>query len=121
MVGTIGVRVQLAAFERMGLNVRRIMAEAGVPDADLHDPDGVLPANAVRKAWELADREWAVGERYSVVDGYLLVFYRWGNRQKMDVRSLASTFAEPSRMSWLVVSDPRREACDLSALTEIEL
>jgi glutathione S-transferase len=38
----------------------------------------------------LAGREWAIGDRYSVVDGYLLVFYRWGNRSKMDVRSLAS-------------------------------
>lgn len=36
----------------------------------------------------LAGRKWAIGERYSVVDGYLLVFYRWGNRQKMPVRDM---------------------------------
>ena len=36
----------------------------------------------------LAGRKWAIGDRYSAVDGYLLVFYRWGNRQKMPVREL---------------------------------
>lgn len=34
----------------------------------------------------LAGRSWAVGERYSVVDPYLLVFYRWGNRIGLDMR-----------------------------------
>lgn len=34
----------------------------------------------------LSGREWAVGDRFSVVDGYLLVFYRWGNKVGMDVR-----------------------------------
>jgi glutathione S-transferase len=29
-----------------------------------------------------------VGDHYSVVDGFLLVFYRWGNRQKMPVANL---------------------------------
>ena len=29
--------------------------------------------------------EWAVGERYTVVDPYLLVFYRWGNRMNLDM------------------------------------
>jgi len=27
---------------------------------------------------QLSNRTWAVGEKYSVVDPYLLVFYRWG-------------------------------------------
>ncbi len=36
----------------------------------------------------LAGRKWAVGTNYSVVDGYLLVFYRWGNRNQFDVKSL---------------------------------
>ncbi len=26
----------------------------------------------------LAGRQWAIGNHYTVVDGYLLVFYRWG-------------------------------------------
>ncbi len=36
----------------------------------------------------LTGRKWAIANQYTVVDGYLLVFYRWGNRAKMDVRSL---------------------------------
>ncbi len=36
----------------------------------------------------LAGRKWSVGSSYSVVDGYLLVFYRWGNRNQMEVKSL---------------------------------
>jgi len=34
----------------------------------------------------LADTDWAVGYEYSVVDPYLLVFYRWGNRMGFDMR-----------------------------------
>ena len=36
----------------------------------------------------LENRRWSIGDRYSVVDGYLLVFYRWGNRSKLPVKSL---------------------------------
>lgn len=36
----------------------------------------------------LAGREWAIGDHYTVIDGYLLVFYRWGNRAKLPVREL---------------------------------
>ena len=36
----------------------------------------------------LEGRKWAVGDHYTVLDGYLLVFYRWGNRSKIDVKSL---------------------------------
>ena len=31
---------------------------------------------------------WTVGDRYSTVDPYLLVFYRWGNRIGFDMRGL---------------------------------
>ncbi len=46
----------------------------------------------------LAQRKWAIGDHYTVVDGYLLVFYRWGNRQKMPVRSLANYSAVMDRV-----------------------
>lgn len=36
---------------------------------------------------KLTDRTWAVGDHYSVVDPYLLVFYRWGNRMSLDMQS----------------------------------
>ena len=38
----------------------------------------------------LQGHRWSIGDRYSVVDGYLLVFYRWGNRSKLPVASLAN-------------------------------
>lgn len=36
----------------------------------------------------LAGKRWAAGGRYSVVDAYLLVFYRWGNRSGFPVKDL---------------------------------
>lgn len=38
----------------------------------------------------LDGRDWAVGDHYTVVDGYLLVFYRWGNRAGLPVKELAN-------------------------------
>ncbi|HEV2112135.1 MAG TPA: glutathione S-transferase N-terminal domain-containing protein [Gammaproteobacteria bacterium] len=35
----------------------------------------------------LAGRSWAVGNAYTAVDAYLLVFFRWGNRIGMDMRA----------------------------------
>ena len=34
---------------------------------------------------KLTERIWAVGDRYSVVDPYLLTFFRWGNRMLIDM------------------------------------
>jgi glutathione S-transferase len=36
---------------------------------------------------KLAGRTWAVGDAYSVVDPYLLVFFRWGNRIGTDMQA----------------------------------
>ena len=38
----------------------------------------------------LEGRQWAVGDHFTVVDGYLLVFYRWGNRAGLPVKELAN-------------------------------
>jgi len=46
----------------------------------------------------LAGRAWAVGKGYTVVDGYLLVFYRWGNRNQFDVKSLPNYSALMNRV-----------------------
>lgn len=35
----------------------------------------------------LHSRTWALGERYSMVDAYLLVFFRWGNRIGLPMRT----------------------------------
>lgn len=47
--------------------------------AALEEIDGLVAGNA-----------WALGKRFSVVDAYLLVFYRWGNRMGWPVRKLAN-------------------------------
>ena len=38
----------------------------------------------------LAGRTWAIGDHYTIIDGYLLVFYRWGNRAGLPVKELAN-------------------------------
>ena len=35
----------------------------------------------------MAERDWAVGHAYTLVDPFLLVFYRWGNRIGVDMRA----------------------------------
>ena len=44
----------------------------------------------------LAKTEWAVGDGYTVVDPYLLVFYRWGNRIGFDMRDQYQSWTKHS-------------------------
>ena len=37
----------------------------------------------------LAGKKWAMGKQFTVVDPYLLVMYRWANRNAMPVTKLA--------------------------------
>jgi glutathione S-transferase len=46
----------------------------------------------------VAGRKWAVGGRFSVLDAYLLVFYRWGSRNGFPVRDLAHYTALAERV-----------------------
>ncbi len=46
----------------------------------------------------LAGRRWAVGTRYSVVDAYLVVFYRWALRAGLPVKDLANYTALVGRV-----------------------
>jgi glutathione S-transferase len=46
----------------------------------------------------LAGHKWAIANQFTVADGYLLVFYRWANRQKMDVRALKNYTAVMDRV-----------------------
>jgi len=46
----------------------------------------------------LAGRKWAVGNHYTVVDGYLLVFYRWGNRNHVPVHDMKNYSALADRV-----------------------
>lgn len=43
-------------------------------------------------------REWAVPEGYTVVDAYLLVFYYWGRRLKLDMRTLYPAWTRLSEL-----------------------
>lgn len=45
----------------------------------------LLSAYAMIEA-NLDGRVWAVGDDYSIVDPYLLVFYRWGNRMSLKMQ-----------------------------------
>ena len=46
----------------------------------------------------LKGKKWAIGNHYTAVDGYLLVFYRWGNRNGYPVKSLANYTALMDRV-----------------------
>ena len=46
----------------------------------------------------LEGRKWMIGEHYTVVDGYLVVFYRWGNRAGMPVKSMKNYTALIERL-----------------------
>jgi glutathione S-transferase len=39
-------------------------------------------------------KTWVVGDHYSVVDPYLLVFYRWGNRMKINMKDQYPAWTE---------------------------
>ncbi|RWN33467.1 glutathione binding-like protein [Mesorhizobium sp.] len=67
--------------------------------ADFFLPDETMYAPLVERGKErlasafalidtkMKDRVWAIGECYSIVDPYLLVFYRWGNRMAIDMQN----------------------------------
>jgi glutathione S-transferase len=77
--------------------------ERYVPDPSLVEP---VKAKGRETFWDclkeidrlLEGRKWAVGKRFSVVDGYLLVFYRWANRASFPVRDLAHYTAHIERV-----------------------
>jgi len=46
----------------------------------------------------LKGRKWTIGNHYSVLDAYLLVFYRWGNRAGLPVKQLANYSALMDRV-----------------------
>lgn len=46
-------------------------------EASLREIDGLLDG-----------RKWIVGDHFTVVDGYLVVFYRWGNKQGFPMKSM---------------------------------
>jgi glutathione S-transferase len=70
--------------------------------AEPHDDIVAQGHQALRTAFaliesRLAGREWAVGGRYSIVDPYLLVFFRWGNRMGHAMRTAYPAWAQHSQ------------------------
>lgn len=64
-----------------------------VADAALYDAVAAKARERVQEAFadieqRIGDGPWLLGNRYCAVDGYLLVFHRWGDRIGMDVRGL---------------------------------
>jgi len=57
-VGVTGVRAILAAFAALGLDDRAFRTVVGVTDAQLADPDVVLPATSLYRMWEAAVQAW---------------------------------------------------------------
>lgn len=74
---------------------------------------------SIRAGYEDIERRlhgsaWALGERFSAVDAYLLVFYRWGNRCGLNMRQ---DFPGYARMMDAVRSRPAvRRAVDREAI-----
>lgn len=46
----------------------------------------------------LAARDWALGDHYSIVDPMLLIFFKWGNMLKLDMRGFAHWAEHTERM-----------------------
>ncbi len=70
------IRTQRYAQERDAQEAVKAKAKSNYQDC-LQEIDRLLDGH-----------RWAIGERYSVVDGYLVVFYRWGNRGGFPVKTL---------------------------------
>jgi glutathione S-transferase len=64
---------------------RFVQDEALYPAINAKGRDNVIE-NCGFIEGKLAGRQWAVGNAYTVVDPFLLVFYYWGNRIKLDMR-----------------------------------
>ncbi|HEY8566576.1 MAG TPA: glutathione S-transferase family protein [Beijerinckiaceae bacterium] len=56
----------------------------------------LLSAFALVEA-KMLDRAYALGSAYSVVDPYLLVFFRWGNRMRIDMAGKFPTWTAHAR------------------------
>ncbi|WP_352536471.1 glutathione binding-like protein [Mesorhizobium sp. M0114] len=77
-------------------------ADFFLPDQSMYEPlihkgkEHLASAFALIES-KLTDRDWAVGESYSIVDPYLLVFYRWGNRMAVDMRNTYPAWTSHAR------------------------
>jgi glutathione S-transferase len=61
--------------------------ENGFPAVRTRGTENIADQYAYIESMLFDGRQWAVPEGYSVVDAYLLVFYYWGNRIELDMRT----------------------------------
>lgn len=71
---------------RTVLRPERFLAEGGDPEPVRRKGRETVRAGMDDIESRLRDRPWALGETYSAVDAYLLVFFRWGNRIGLPMR-----------------------------------
>jgi glutathione S-transferase len=77
-------------------------ADYFLPDASTHGPliergmEHLLSAFALVED-KMQGRRYALGDTYSVVDPYLLVFFRWGNLMRIDMKGQYPAWTEHAR------------------------
>jgi glutathione S-transferase len=69
-----------------------------IKDEAVHEALQESGRNQVKECFEFVEkkleaRKWAVGNDFTLVDAYLLVFYRWGNLLKMEMRDTYPNYA----------------------------
>jgi glutathione S-transferase len=72
------------AYGQVWRPFRFVADETLFPAVNAKGRENVLEINAMIEG-KLKGRNWAVGNAYTVVDPYLLVFYSWGLRIKLDM------------------------------------
>jgi glutathione S-transferase len=77
--------VHTMAFSQFWRTQRFVADEKLFPPIQAKGKENILENFAYIEK-RLAGRNWAVGNAYTAVDAYLLVFFRWGNRIGIDMR-----------------------------------
>ena len=78
--------VHTMAFSQFWRTQRFVTDEKFFPPIKEKGMENILESFAYIES-RLAGRNWAVGNAYTAVDAYLLVFFRWGNRIGLDMRA----------------------------------
>lgn len=72
---------------RMVLRPDRFVSDPSVADKVAEKGREMVRSGMADIESRLTDKAWALGDRYSLVDAYLLVFFRWGNRVGLPMRA----------------------------------
>jgi glutathione S-transferase len=78
--------VHTMAFSQFWRTQRFVTDEKFFPPIKEKGRENILENFAYIES-RLAGRNWVVGNAYTAVDAYLLVFFRWGNRIGLDMRA----------------------------------